>query len=165
MNMKRIICIISLLLFTASLHAQPGKRGSIRDARDRRTERPGSPGQRAERIQAIKVGYLTDRLQLSASQAATFWPVYNEYERELREARKAFRQKYGDGGANESDAEAGRFIEDNLDFQEQAIDIKRKYKDRFLKIISAQQLASLYEAERDFKKLLLEQLRQRRGRQ
>ena len=144
--MKRIICILSLLLFTAGLNAQPQQ------------------GRRAERIHAIKVGYLTDRLHLTSSQAATFWPVYNDYEAELRDARKAFRQKYRNGNTGETDAEAGQFIEDNLDFQEQAISINRKYKDRFLKIISPQQLASLYEAERDFKKLLLQQLRERRGR-
>ena len=144
--MKRTICIVSILLFTLGLQAQQ------------------MPGRRAERIHAIKVGYLTDRLQLTSSEAAAFWPVYNDYEVELRDARKAFRQKYRNGNAGESDAEAGQFIEDNLDFQEQALGINRKYKDRFLKIISPQQLANLYEAERDFKKLLLQQLRERRGR-
>jgi len=156
--MKRIICIAGLLLFTASLHAQPGKRA------DRRDQFNPPNGRGGERIEAIKVAYLTDRLELSASQAKAFWPVYNEYEQELRTARKAFRQKHRDGSALENDAGANRFIEDNLDFQEQAIDIRRKYKDLFLKTISAQQLAALYEAERDFKKLLLQQLRGRRER-
>jgi hypothetical protein len=146
--MKRIICIISLILVTLPgiVRAQPG------------------PGRRAERIHAIKVGYLTDRLRLTSSQAATFWPVYDNYESEVREARRSFLQKYRRGDATENDAESRRFIEDNLDFQEQALSINRKYKDQFLKIISPQQLATLYEAERDFKKLLLQQLRQRRGR-
>lgn len=120
-------------------------------------------GRRAERIHAIKVGYLTDRLHLTASQAATFWPVYDAYEADMKDARKAFRQKYRNGSGIENDTEAGRFIEDNLDFQEQALAINRRYKDKMLKVISAQQLATLYEAERDFKKLLLQQLRERRG--
>lgn len=141
--MKRIIAIISFLLLGWGAHAQPG--------------------QRAERIHAVKVGYITDRLHLTSTQAAAFWPVYGEYETELREARKAFRQKYK-AGSTETDAEAGQFIEDNLDFQEQALAINRKYKDRLLKVISAQQLATLYEAERDFKNLLLQRLQEgRRG--
>ena len=142
--MKRLFFILSFLLLSAGLQAQPGAR--------------------AERVQAIKVGYLTERLELSSAQATGFWPVYNEYEDELRAARKAFRQKYDREGGSRTDAQASRFIEDNLDFQEQVLDIRRKYKDRFLKIITARQLATLYEAERDFRKILLQQLRKGRGR-
>ena len=119
-------------------------------------------GRRGERIHAIKVGYLTDRLHLSSSQAAAFWPVYDNYEADMKEACKAFRQKYRNDASSESDAAADHFIEDNLNFQEQALAINRKYKDKMLAVISSQQLATLYEAERDFKKLLLQQLRERR---
>ena len=142
--MKQVICILSLLLFSPTLQAQPG--------------------QRANRVQAIKVGFITERLELSSTQAVAFWPVYNDYEMELRESRKAFRQKYKDGNADRNETEAGQYIEDNLDFQEKTLELRRKYKDKLLKTISAQQLAELYEAERDFKKLLLQQLRERRGR-
>jgi hypothetical protein len=147
--MKRIIGIISILLVSISLQAQPG--GSD----DR-----GRPG--LERVRAIKMGYLTDRLHLTPVQAASFWPVYDDYEGELRNARQSFRQKYREG-AGENDAAANRFIDDNLDFQEQVLTINKKYKNRMLKVISPQQLATLYEAERDFRKLLLQQLRRRGG--
>jgi Spy/CpxP family protein refolding chaperone len=122
-------------------------------------------GERASRVKAIKVGYITDRLELTSTQATTFWPVYNSYETELREARKAFRQKYKDANVDKNALEAEQYIEDNLDFQAQALELRRKYKERLLKVISPQQLASLYESERDFKKLLIQQLRDRRGRQ
>lgn len=141
--MKRIICIVGLLLLVTGMQAQPGRR--------------------AERIHAIKVGYLTDRLHLTSAQAATFWPVYSEYEAELRAARRTFRQKAWNTAGNETDAQAEQAIEDNLSYQAQALSINRKYKDRLLKVISPQQLATLYEAERDFKTLLLQQLRARRG--
>ena len=146
--MKRIIGIFGIMLLGLSLYAQPYGRGN-------------RMGQAGERIHAIKVGYLTERLHLTPVQAATFWPVYDEREAEMRDARKAFREKYRDGNVD-NDEEANRFIDDNLDFQEQALSINRRYKDRMLKIISPQQLATLIEAERDFKKLLLQQLRQRR---
>jgi hypothetical protein len=148
--MKGIIGVISIVLLSLSLNAQPANRGERQRANQ-------------ERVHAIKVGYLTDRLKLTSAQAEDFWPVYNQYEAEMREARKAFRKKHQQGAAMESNAEAATFIEDNLDIQEQALEIKRKYKDRLLKVISAQQLATLYEAERDFKKLLLERLQERRG--
>ena len=142
-----IICVLSVLLVSFTLSAQAGD------------------GHSGERVHAIKVGYLTDRLHLSAQQATTFWPVYDAYEGELRDTRQAFhklaRQDNPAHGA--SDQQSMQYIDDNLDFQEQVLGINRKYKDQFLKIIAPQQLAALYEAERDFKKLLLQQLRQRRG--
>lgn len=142
--MKRIIVMIVMMLACLSVQAQPHPRA-------------------AERIHAIKVGYLTDRLKLTPEQAAAFWPVYDRYEAELRNARRTFREKYRRGAA-EDDAEANRYIEDQLDFQEQVLAINRKYKERMLQVISPQQLATLYEAERDFKKLLLQQLQERRRR-
>ncbi len=142
----RIIGILSILLLSFTLNAQAGD------------------GRRAERIHAIKVGYLTDRLHLTEQQSAAFWPVYNSYEAELRDARRAFRQQQkGENPDMGTDQQAMQSIDDNLDLQEQILGINKKYKSRFLNIISAQQLATLYEAERDFKKLLLQQLRQRRG--
>lgn len=141
--MKQIILLTSLMISTVLAYAQ-------------------QPGGRSERIHTIKVGYLTDKLNLSTAQAAAFWPVYDNYEAELRGIRRAFRQKYRTQPGNESPARAEQYIEDNLDYQEQTLGVNRKYKDRFLKIISAQQLASLYEAEREFKKLLIRQLRERR---
>ncbi len=164
--MRKIICMMSaIMLLSVSLQAQENRKKEGTPRQERRMAQAGKvrAGARAERINAIKVGYITDKLKLNSSQATAFWPVYNEYERELREARRSFRQKYRSGAADENNARARSYIEDNLDLQEATVGIKRKYKDRFLKVISAQQLAALYEAERDFKKQLIRQLRQGRG--
>lgn len=144
--MKQITRLLFLaLLFTANIaSAQQGRRG--------------------DRIHAIKVGYITERLQLSSEQASQFWPVYNQYEADKNSARRAFRDKYQKGKNTENLENPSQYIDDNLDYQQQILDLNKAYKNAFLKVISAQQLASLYEAERDFKKLLIQQLRNRRGR-
>lgn len=121
------------------------------------------PRERFERIHAIKVGYLTDKLHLTPEQAAKFWPVYNQYEDERHNMRREYLAKYRDNQPNRDREEAMKYIDDNLDYQEAELKLKRKYKDAFLKIISAQQMADLYQAERDFKKMLIQQLRERRA--
>lgn len=117
--------------------------------------------QRGERIHAIKVGYLTERLKLSPEQAASFWPVYDAYEAEVKKTRVSFRMNQRQGApANET--EATKQIDDNLQYQEALLAINKRYRDRFLKVISATQLATLYDAERDFRRILVQQLRARR---
>lgn len=117
-------------------------------------------GDRMERIHAAKVAFITDRMHLSSDQSARFWPVYDRYESEMRELRKRFLGNYSEA-ANypANDADSKRYIDDNFDLQEQQLALKRKYKDEFLKILSPVQLATLYTAEREFKRMLLEKLK------
>jgi hypothetical protein len=119
---------------------------------------------KAARVHALKVSYITDKLNLSSAQAERFWPVYNRYEDELRDLRQKFRRETGGKNKAKSPEEAHRMIEDNLDFQEDVIALKRRYKDEFLRVISAQQLADLYTAEREFKQMLIKRLEGRNKR-
>ncbi len=114
--------------------------------------------ERFEEIRALKVSFITERLKLTPAQAALFWPEYNKYQTELREIRKDFRTKYREQNTQATREQAREFIEANLEYQEQTLELKKKYKDVLLKTISPQQLAQLYDAERDFRKMLVEQL-------
>ena len=146
--MKRLLGIILIVLISASVaQAQPGMRG-----------------ERMERIHAAKMAYITDRLSLSSEQSGNFIPLYNEYERDLRGIRQSFLKKYKGTKPDDADDIAARqFVDDDLDYQQQALDLKRKYNDRFLKVLSPQQLADLYKAEREFRQMLMKRLEQRRG--
>jgi len=117
---------------------------------------------RGDRVHALKVGYLTEKVQLTASQAEQFWPLYKAYENDLRVLRKQFVKTSKQQMSGLSEAEARKYVEDNLDYQDALVDLKRSYKDRFLKIISAQQLARLYAAEREFRQMLIQKLREKR---
>ena len=125
---------------------------------------PGMPRERMERIHAAKMAYITDRLRLSSEQSGNFIPLYNEYERELRGIRQSFFKKYKGTKPDEADdATSRQFVDDDLDYQQQVIELKRRYNDRFLKVISPQQLSDLYKAEREFRQILMKRLEQRKG--
>lgn len=121
---------------------------------------PGTPEQR-ERIKALKIAYITEKVELSTEQAEKFWPVYNQFEKEMHNLHRGFMDKYRDENPASDERRAHEYIDANLDFQEQALELKKKYKDEFLKMISAEQLAELYMAERGFKEMLLKELRRR----
>lgn len=122
-------------------------------------------GEGLKRIHAAKLAYITDRLHLTVQQSGNFIPVYNDYEREIWETRQTFNRKYKDTNPDRADdATSRQYIDDNLDYQQKVIDIKRRYNDRFLKVISPQQLTDLYIAEREFKQMLMQRLKQNRAR-
>lgn len=123
---------------------------------------PDNPKHR-ERIKALKIAYITEHVNLSAEQAEKFWPVYNRFEKELHNLHRGFMEKYRTDNPNADRRTAHEYIDANLDFQEQALAIKKKYKDEFLKVISPEQLADLYRAERGFKEMLLRELGRRQG--
>lgn len=116
-----------------------------------------------ERIEALKVGYITEQLDLSSKQAKSFWPLYDSYEDKRHELRKGFYEKYKDENPGADRGAARDYIRDNIDYQEQDLALKKEYKEKFLKVITPEQLAKLYQAERGFKQMLIKELRDRRG--
>src|SRR4051812_43224233 len=53
---------------------------------------PGPTPQQMEKIKTMKIGFLTERLNLSPEEAKSFWPVYNKYQDEIEVLRKAHRE-------------------------------------------------------------------------
>ena len=147
--MKHISIILLLITISIASLAQPNhKRNPNRQ-------------EQLERVHAIKVSYLSDRLKLTSKQAEQFWPVYNEYESEMQEIRKKYFQKYKDAD-KKNDEVARNLIDDNLDFQQEALNIKRKYKERFLSVISSEQLVKLNASEKEFNKLIQQRIKKKR---
>ena len=146
MKKSLIVCLLMLMVAFAG-HAQGDARPDDRH--------PGMA-----RIHAAKMAYLTDRLQLTATQSGIFVPVYNEYEQEFMAIRQSFRKKYMNDHPNDDDKMARKHaIDDDLDYQQQIIELKRKYNDRFAKAIAPRQVSDLYQAEREFKQILMRQLK------
>jgi hypothetical protein len=116
-----------------------------------------------ERVQALKVAFITDKINLTSSQAERFWPVYHKYENDVRDLRRSYLNQNETKTKGFSRQQAQRYIDDNLDYQEAVIDLKRKYKDQYLKVISPKQLSDLYAAEHEFKQILIQKLRERRA--
>lgn len=121
-------------------------------------------GERWQKIREAKKSYITERLNLTPEENTRFWPVYNSYERDLRNLRNRYKQQYRASQKGElNEREAREWIQDNLEYQQEELNIKKEYKNRFLEIISARQMADLYQAERDFKIMLLKRMKESRG--
>jgi hypothetical protein len=120
-----------------------------------------------QRIHAAKMAYMVDRLQLTPEQSAAFVPVYKNYEADFRAVRAPFVKKYKldemeEGPGNMT---VRQYVEDDLDYQQQVIELKRGYNDRFLKVITSRQLADMHIAEREFKQILVKRLKNMKQKQ
>jgi hypothetical protein len=101
-------------------------------------------GGRAEKIQALKIAFITQKLHLTSSEAERFWPVYNQYNNEIKTLR-----------ANNRDR-------DVIDNEQKLLDIRKKYKPDFEKVLGPRRINDLFNSERDFRNLLIQRLKNQR---
>lgn len=118
-----------------------------------------------ERLEALKVAYLTEKLSLTPEEAQQFWPLYNELENKMRDIRKQLRGNRSEAKQNFdqlSDADVAKAIDRELALEQQELDLKKQYNERFKKILPIKKVAKLYAAEHGFRKELLKGARENR---
>ncbi len=116
-----------------------------------------------EKIQAARIALITERLGLTPEQAEKFWPLYNEFDQKRRELRQEYTREKAKLDMNTATEEQKKALLDfGLQLKERNLNLERNYSDRMLSIITADQIISLRKAEDDFRKMVLEQVRQRR---
>lgn len=101
-------------------------------------------GNRDEKIEALKIAFITEKLQLTPSEAQQFWPVYNSYQKEIQNLR--------------AESKGG----DVLENEQKLLDIRKKYKPSFEKVLGPTKMNRLFEAERDFRNILIKRLKNRK---
>lgn len=122
----------------------------------------GNKKQLQEKIEARKVAFLTNRLELTPDEAQQFWPVYNEYQAK----RKAIKKEYR-GKSNLSlltDEEVSDYIDKQLKNEEQSFLLKKEYIIKLKKVLPIRKVAMLPRLENRFKEWMLSQIKQRNGR-
>ncbi len=97
-----------------------------------------------DKVQALKIAFITQKLDLTTEEAQKFWPVYNVYEEEIKKIKRT-----GNGDVIERD--------------EKLLAIRKKYKVQFEKILGAERTNKLYSVEGEFRNVLIKQLKNRGG--
>ena len=131
---RHVLSAIFIVMLSGSLFAQPTPK---------------------EKVEAMRVAFLTNRLELSPEEAKQFWPVYNSYRHDLTQLRRSFFPK-DDGSDPHLDANR------QLEFEQKKLDLKKQYLPQFEHVIGKAKLDKLVSAEEDFKRLLIQTMRNRR---
>lgn len=147
MKRKIIILIVTLILSPVIIQAQ-------------------NPNQ--ERLNAYKIAFFTKRLNLTSREAEKFWPVYNEFQAkriEIQQERVQFNRKFNQEGATMSDEEltalGDKFIE--LGVQESKLSVE--FHQQLKGILPPVKVIKLYQAENQYRQLLLNELQDRKQQQ
>ncbi len=122
---------------------------------------------RREDIEAMKIGFLTKRLDLTPDEAKVFWPVYNQFTAErdkLRQSMRDSRRELREDFENRSDKEVESAVDGEIAFRQQELDLMKTYHAQFKQVLPIKKVARLYRSEEDFKRELLQRLQQRRDR-
>lgn len=146
------VLLFSLTVF--SLPAQPP------------TPDPDKMDERREEIETMKIGFITKKLDLTSEEAKTFWPVYNKFQDELETIRRQRRIDMREFRENNTltDKDAEKLIDNEIASRQKELDVMKKYHAQFKQILPVSKVLQLYRTEEDFKRELLDRLRDRKGR-
>jgi len=147
--MKAVFKIIFLSVMAISAFAQDEDLPQPQDQKVR------------DKIEAARIAYITDQLQLTPGEAEKFWPIYREFAEKRRGIRQQMRAARTTNPA-QTDQEA---VDQQFKMKQQELDLEKDYSGRLLKVISAQKLRSLPQAERKFRQMILDQIQRRQMQQ
>ena len=83
-------------------------------------------------VEPLKIAYITKKLNLSTEEAQKFWPIYNDYMKEIRQARL------------ESKGESEIITEEKI------LNIRKKYNTQFANALPAPKVNQFFHSEKEF---------------
>ena len=142
--MKKIISVFCALALIGSVAAFAQTKGNKEDWR--------------EKVRSEQVALITAELDLTEAEAQAFWPVYNEVQKQRREAFKASAQALKDlkNGVEGKDAAA---LLDQYEAAKKNCDaVENQALARFKKVLPAEKVAKLLVAEEKFRHQQIDRL-------
>ena len=121
-----------------------------------------------KRIQALKISYITNTLNLSPKEAEKFWPVYNLYTEKIQKLKHKsetiIQQQIRLAGGIDyiTEAQAKNLISNSLKKEQQITDAKINMVKELAKVIPAKKIILLKKTERSFNRKMLQELGKRR---
>lgn len=144
-GMRKVIIISFAMLLACEIAAQ-SEEGNVR-----------------EQIETMKVAFINKYVDISPAEAEKFWPLYNEYEKKLIAIKKSAKgiTEYTKAEVEKmSVAEIQQAVDNYILMRQKEVDLIKEYHQRFLNVLSPQKVAKLYLAREEFKRYLLQKIRE-----
>lgn len=115
-----------------------------------------------EKLQAARIAFLTNRLELSPETAKVFWPIFTEYDNEKSKLSKKYgaqkRLLFDKDSRSLSDENADKMLDIYLDQKQAELDLEKKYLGRFKEVLSMKQVWRVIRFDSDFRRSLMQRV-------
>jgi hypothetical protein len=108
-------------------------------------------------VRAEKVAIINDVMDFTDAEAASFWPVYREYDRQLNmivDDRIAMIKQFAEYYGTFDDKKSKRLAEKAFRLEARRTGLKRKFFPRFSKAVGAKRAAQFFQLERQVNLLI-----------
>jgi len=107
-----------------------------------------------EALRANKKALVADNMQLTESEAKAFWPVYEEYQTEIKvigDRMVKLIENYGATHKVMTDDTAGKLLKESISIQGDRVKLQEKYLPKFEKVLPMTKVARYYQIENKFR--------------
>ncbi len=112
-----------------------------------------------DKIEALRVTFITKKVELTNSESEKFWPIYNEYNDKVKAIKKNLRQSYKKSSETISDKEAEELYQLDIKSKQAEVDIHKLYSEKIKTIIGAKKFIKLRIAEEEFKREIINSIK------
>jgi len=118
---------------------------------------------RKERIKALKIAFITERLELTETEAQKFWPIYNAFDAENQKLRRETVGKFRKADFDSmSESEAKNLVEVMMKTDAEKHELKQQFAKDLLKVLPAKKIILLKATEDAFNRRMMEQFKKHR---
>ncbi len=108
-------------------------------------------------IQAKKKMIVAANVELTEAESQGFWPIYNDYQNEMRKSNDRLLALIEDFAANYetmTDAKAKSLLEESIAIETGELALKNSYMPKFAKVLPAKKLTQYYQVENKLKAII-----------
>jgi phosphomevalonate kinase len=121
--------------------------------------------EKREKMQAKKVAFITNKLNLSPEEAEKFWPIYNKENEKIHSCFNDIRTTLTEVRKSElTDKEAMEKANELIDIEAKILQHKRDLINNLKGVISGNKILLLMKSERDFRRSMMRGLDKKRKR-
>lgn len=95
-----------------------------------------------QKIKSLYIAFITQELNLTETEAEKFWPIHHQYNEDLMASHKA--------------------VQTVLEKEEANLNTKKKYNDKFIKVLGAEKTNLFFKKDNEFRKKMVEKLKKQR---
>lgn len=117
------------------------------------------------KIQAQRVAFYTEKMNITPAEAQKFWPVYNEYSQKknkITAEKNRLTKFYAASSSTMTENDVDVTIKKYVQLVKQETELFEEYNKKFREVLPAHKIMKLYLAEFQFREWLLRQIKERK---